>query len=120
MQSENHSLLISVDSILEEKMMTIRGEKVLFDSDLADLFQITTPQLHRKIRQNIERFPPQFMLAISAKELRKVLSLTLTRRRKIYVFNWGGIMMMAGQVHTNRAVEISLQLIRYYGKSIHF
>lgn len=120
MQAENHSLLISIDSILEEKMLTIRNEKVLLDTDIANLFQITTPQLHRKVRENIERFPKQFMFKISAEELRKISPLALPKRRNIYAFTWGGIMMAAGQIRSKRANEISVQLVRHYGKGINF
>lgn len=120
MRLENHSLLISIDSILEEKMLTIRGEKVLLDTDIAELFQIPISQLHQKVRNNIERFPKRFMFKITPEELRKISPLTLSKRRTIYVFTWGGIMMAAGQIRSKRANEISVQLIRHFGKGIGF
>jgi hypothetical protein len=119
MPIENHSLLISIDSLLNEKMLTIRGQSVLLDSDVAELLQITIPYLHKKVRENRTRFPEQFMFKTSPDELRKIIPLSL-KRKKIYVFTWGGIMMAAGQIRTKRADEISVQLIRRYGKGIGF
>ncbi len=120
MKIENNTLLISIDSVLEEKMLILRGEKVLLDSDLANLFQITIAELQKKVRSQIDRFPEEFMFKIKVEELRKITPLKLKGRRTIYVFTWGGIMMAAGQIRTNRGNEISIQLIRHFSKRIDF
>src|SRR5438093_1068137 len=117
MKFENHSLLISTDALLDEKMKFFRGERVLLDADAAEILDINIQQLHRKVRENIERFPEQFMFVLSKNEMAE-LFLQGTKRKKIVAFTWGGLMMLAGLVNTKRAIEIHLQLIRCYGKGI--
>ena len=116
MQIENNSLLISIDSLMEERMLTIKGQQVLLDSDIAQLYQVKIHNLHRKVRENKDRFPERFMFTISANELRKKIPSIPAKRKKVYVFTWGGIMMTSGLFRTQRAIEMSLQLIRYYSK----
>ena len=62
---ENHSLLISIDTLLEEKMLIINGQQALTDHDLASLLQISTRHLRKKVKDNIKRFPGDFLFYIS-------------------------------------------------------
>ncbi|MFM2223823.1 MAG: hypothetical protein RJA07_25 [Bacteroidota bacterium] len=64
----NENLLHVSDKIIENKIFTIRGVKVMLDKDLAELYQVETKQLKRQVRRNIERFPEDFMFELTAKE----------------------------------------------------
>ncbi len=100
---QNHSLLISVDVFLDEKMLSINGEQVLTENDLAILFQVTTSELIKKVKANSSRFPPDFLIELNDGS-----------RKSKYAFTWGGIMQVASILHTKRAVDLHLQLIRCY------
>ncbi|MEO8147011.1 MAG: ORF6N domain-containing protein [Bacteroidia bacterium] len=117
MKFENHSLLISIDAFLDEKMQNVREQQVLIDKEVAVILEISLEQLQQKIRDNINRFPEEFMFALNKKEIIKIFPQGI-KRKKIYAFTWGGLMMLAGLINTKRAINIHLQLIRSYGKGI--
>ena len=62
-----HSVLVPVERI-EKAIYLIRGEKVMLDRDLADLYQVTTAALNQAMRRNRERFPNDFMFQLSRVE----------------------------------------------------
>jgi hypothetical protein len=102
---QNHSLLISVDAFLHDKMLTVNDKQVLTENDLATLFNITTNLLLKKVKANIRRFPPDFLIEFKD-----------SAQKCKYAFSWGGIMQAASILHTTRAVDLHLQLIRCYVK----
>lgn len=109
MKLSNETLLISIDSLLEEKMRIINGEKVLLDFELAELLRVSTNDLIRKVRANKDRFPSDFLIKLPAK---KYLS-SEKRRKIVYAFTLAGIMMAAGRFHTPRANEISIKMVEF-------
>ena len=60
--------LISIEEI-EKAIYLIRGEKVMLDRDLAELYQVPTKALNQAVRRNRDRFPPDFMFQLSEKEV---------------------------------------------------
>ena len=113
MKPTNDTLLISVEAFFEEKMHIINGEKVLFDYELAELLQVPTKDVIRKVRANPERFPGDFLIKIPVQELFHLLPQSEKRRQKLYAFTLGGIMMAAGRFKTPRAVQISIKLVEF-------
>lgn len=72
--------------IIERKILLIRGQKVMLDADLADLYGVPTKALKQAVRRNIKRFPPDFMFTLSNQEVRNL-------RSQIVISNstlWGG------------------------------
>jgi len=67
MGNTRFSTLVSVECI-ERRILLIRGQKVLLDGDLADLYGVEVKYLKRQVRRNIERFPPDFLLKLSREE----------------------------------------------------
>jgi hypothetical protein len=63
-----HSILIPIDRI-EQAIYVIRGEKVMLDRNLADLYQVTTAALNQALRRNRERFPSDFMFPLTSSEV---------------------------------------------------
>lgn len=112
MNFSDETILISIDSLLEEKMRIIKGEKVLLDFELAELLQVSTQDLIRKVRADKDRFPSDFLIKLPAK---KYLP-SEKRRRIIYAFTLGGIMMAAGRFNTDRANQISIQMVEFICK----
>lgn len=114
---ENHSLLISIDHLLEDKMLVIREHQVLLDEEVASLFQVDLKLLQRKIRENSSGMPEEFLFILNEEEQKRIFPLG-TKRKKIFAFTWGGIMTAVAFFHSQRAIEIHLQLIRCYSKGM--
>ena len=55
--------------VIQNKIFLLRGSKVMFDKDLAQLYGVDTSQLTRQVRRNIDRFPPDFLLTITKQEI---------------------------------------------------
>ena len=64
--SEGTSLIPVTD--IERKIMLIRGQKVILDSDLSALYEVTTSNLNKAVKRNPDRFPSDFMFQLSAEE----------------------------------------------------
>lgn len=58
--------------VIEQKILLIQGEKVILDKDLAALYGVTTSNLNKAVNRNIERFPKDFMVQLTAKELQNL------------------------------------------------
>jgi len=59
--TENNGEIVVPDEVIMNKIYLIRGKKVMFDRDLAELYGVETKQLKRAVKRNIERFPEDFM-----------------------------------------------------------
>ncbi len=69
---------------VERTILVIRGEKVILDADLAAIYGVSTKVLNQAVRRNLERFPPDFMLQLTAEEFDNLRSQSVTSSR------WGG------------------------------
>lgn len=104
------------------RMFTIRGERVILDSDLAKLHGVPTKRLNEKVRRNPRRFPQDFVFLLSADEWQSLSAQIITmnngrapRRRFLpYVFTEAGALMAAGVIRSKRAVEVSIYVIRAF------
>lgn len=113
MKTSNDTLLIAIDTLLEEKMRIINGEKVLLGFELAELLQVPTNDIIRKVRANKERFPTDFLIKISSEKYLHSLPPSEKRRKIFYSFTLAGIMMAAGRFHSPRAIEISIKMVEF-------
>jgi hypothetical protein len=116
-----------------DKIYIIRGEKVMIDSDLAQLYGVETKQLKRAVRRNIKRFPPDFMFEISKKEydsLRYQIGTlkidedslrsqneTLQGKHSKYLpfpFTEQGVAMLSGILNSDRAIQVNIAIMRAF------
>jgi len=114
---------ISVSSIpYESRIVTLRGKRVILDSDLADLYEVPTKRLNEQVRRNPERFPKDFCFLLSADEWESLRSQIATlkngrgQHRKFlpYVFTEHGALMAAGVLNSPRAIEVSIFVVRAF------
>lgn len=70
---ESSVALVPIERV-ERSILLIRGEKVILDADLADLYEVPTKRLNEQVRRNRDRFPPDFMFQLTAKELANLRS----------------------------------------------
>src|SRR6266436_2564379 len=107
---------------LHERILTVRGTKVIFDADLAELYAITTKALNQAVKRNPKRFPGDFTFLLTAKEKRQVVTNCdhLLRLKFSPVlpraFTEHGALMAASLLNSPRAVAMSLYVIRAFVK----
>lgn len=107
--------------IIENRIFLIRGRKVIFDKDLAELYGVTTSQLTRQVRRNRERFPDDFLVELNREEFDNLICQFGTSRwggtRKLpFAFTEQGIAMLSGVIHSPRAVQVNIQIMRVFVK----
>lgn len=108
---------------IESRIFLIRAEKVILDSDLAELYGVTTKRLNEQVKRNKERFPGDFMFQLSSKEMEDLRSQNAPskgarggRRYRPYAFTEHGAIMAASVLNTPRAVEVSVYVVRAFIK----
>jgi hypothetical protein len=114
--------LIPLETI-GQKIYVIRGERVLIDSDLAQIYGVETKMFTRAVRRNIGRFPEDFMFRLSLDEyeaLKRQIGASKMgsggRRYLPYAFTEHGALMAANVLKSDRAVDASVQVVRAFVK----
>ena len=107
----------------EGKILLIRDQKVILDSDLALLYGATTRRLNEQVKRNIERFPDDFMFQLTKEEFANLKSQFATsssgwggRRKLPYAFTEHGAIMAASVLNSERAIQASVFVVRAFVK----
>jgi hypothetical protein len=107
---------------IEQKIYFFRGQRVIIDSDLAELYGVETRVLIQAMKRNIERFPVDFMFQLNKDEYTILRSQIVTsshkhggRRYPPYVFTEHGAVMLASVLNSQRAIEASIFVVRAQG-----
>jgi hypothetical protein len=117
MASKN--LPIPVERI-EKAILLIRGEKVILDRTLADLYGVQTKQLKRAVRRNINRFPPDFMFELTKEEYQSLRYQFGTLKRGEHskylplAFTEQGVAMLSSVLNSSRAIEVNILIMRAF------
>ena len=101
-------------------ILTVRGKRVILDSDLAALYGVPTKRLNQQVRRNAERFPQDFAFLLTSAEWEALGSQIATLKpgrgahRKFlpYAFTEHGVLMAAGVLNSKRAIEVSIYVVR--------
>ncbi len=106
---------------IESRILLIRGQKVMLDADIAELYGVETKVLNQAVRRNIERFPEDFMFQLTDQEAATLRSQFVTskrgrggRRYRPYAFTEHGAVMLASVLNSPVAVEASIQVVRAF------
>ena len=104
---------------VERKILLIRGHKVMLDSDLAELYAVTTFNLNKAVKRNKERFPSDFMFRLSHEEVKNLrfqfgISSWGGRRYLPYAFTEQGVAMLSSILRSKRAVMVNIAIIRAF------
>jgi len=109
------------DEVIMSKIYLIRGQKVMLDRDLAELYEVETKQLKRAVRRNIDRFPEDFMFELSKEELADwrynfgtSSGETMGLRVPPFAFTEHGVIMLASVLNSDRAIEVNVQIVRIF------
>lgn len=107
--------------VIQNKIYEIRGQRVMLDRDLAELYGVTTSALNQAVKRNQERFPEDFMFQLTSDETEKwksqiVISnsLTMGLRRNPYAFTEQGVSMLSAVLKSDTAVKVSIAIMRAF------
>ena len=120
MRKNSRVKTISAETI-ERRIFLIRGHKVMLDSDLAELYGVTTFNLNKAIKRNRERFPDDFMFQLSVEEVKNLrfqfgMSSWGGRRYLPYAFTEQGVAMLSSILRSKRAVMVNIAIMRAFVK----
>lgn len=107
---ENTLQPLKIESLIYE----IRGQKVMLDRDLAKLYGVTTGNLNKAVKRNIERFPERYMFQLNSEENLKFqngISSWGGTRSLPYAFTEQGVAMLSSVLHSPTAIQISINII---------
>jgi len=105
---------------VENRIMTIRGHRVMSDADLAELYGVPTKRLNEAVRRNAARFPEDFMFQLTVDEAETLRSQFATsngrggRRYIPYVFTELGVAMLSSVLNSERAVQVNIAIMRAF------
>jgi len=106
---------------IKNLIYTIRGQKVMLDSDLAMMYEIETKSLNRSVKRNIERFPDNFMFQLTKEEWNNLRYQFGTFKKDIrkylpYAFTEQGVAMLSSVLHSKKAIQINIQIMNTFVK----
>ena len=107
---------------IEQRILLIRGQRVMLDADLAMLYGVPTRVLNQAVRRNLKRFPQDFMFKLTQPEKNQVITICDHLKNLKYAkalpnaFTEHGAIMVASVLNTERAVQISVFVVRAFVK----
>ena len=111
------------ETLIESKIYFIRGQKVMLDNDLAEMYGVETRALKQAVKRNIDRFPEDFMFEMTIEEaenLSRSQFVILKRGQNIkfkpFAFTEHGVLMLSSVLRSEQAVQVNIQIMRVYSK----
>ena len=106
---------------IASRIYLIRGEKVMLDSDLAELYGVPTSALNQQVKRNADRFPADFAFQLTPEEFEALISQIVTsnsgrggRRKLPLVFTEQGVAMLSSVLHSKRAAQVNVAIMRTF------
>lgn len=118
---KKENLLTIPDELVMNKIYLIRNQKVMLDSDLAELYKVTTGNLNKSVNRNTKRFPEDFMFQLTEIEIKNLMfqngiSSWGGKRKLPLVFTEQGVAMLSGILNSDRAIAFNIQIMRIFSK----
>lgn len=110
--------LVAEQKILN-RIYAIRGQRVMLDKDLAEMYGVETRRLNEQVKRNIKRFPKDFMFAITQREFDNLKSQNATSswggsRKLPNAFTEQGVAMLSSVLNSDVAIEVNIRVIRVF------
>src|ERR1039458_3348284 len=108
--------------LIERRIYAIRGQNVMLSPDLADLYHVEPRALVQAVKRNLDRFPEDFMFQLTDEEYGNLKSQIVisswggARRANPYAFTEHGVAMLSSVLHSKRAVQMNILIIRAFVK----
>jgi len=109
--------------VIQSKIYEIRGQRVMLDRDLAELYQVTTGNLNKAVKRNIKRFPLDFMFQLTHIEFEELKANLIFQngtsnwggtRKLPYAFTEQGLAMLSGILNSDVAIEVNISIMRAF------
>lgn len=105
--------------IIQSKIYEIRGQRVMLDFDLAELYHVETRRLNEAVKRNIKRFPDDFMFQLNGDEWKNLISQIATSswggtRKLPYAFTEQGLAMLSGILNSDIAIQVNISIMRAF------
>lgn len=108
---------------IANRIYLVRGEKVMLDSDLAELYGVPTSALNQQVRRNADRFPHDFVFQLTAEEFESLMSQIVIsksgrggRRKLPLAFTEQGVAMLSSVLRSKRAAQVNVAIMRTFVK----
>ena len=113
-------MLVAEQKILN-RIYVIRGQKVMIDEDLGEMYRVETRRLNEQVKRNISRFPKDFMFRLTPAEFENLKSQNATsswggRRKLPNAFTEQGVAMLSSILNSEVAIEVNIRIIRVFTK----
>lgn len=107
------------DEVIISKIYVVRGQKVMIDRDLAEMYGVTTGNLNRSVKRNMKRFPEDFIFQLTNDEFKNLIFQNGTSswggtRKMPYVFTEQGVAMLSSILNSDTAIEVNIRIIRIF------
>ena len=106
-------------SKIEKMIFVIRGQKVMFDRDLAELYGVETKRLNEQVKRNLERFPEDFMFQLTHQEF-DAFQVThphyAPQKYRPNVFTENGVAMLSSVLNSKQAIQVNISIMRIFTK----
>ena len=111
--------------IIHKKIFEVREQKVMLDFDLAELYQTETKYLNRAVRQNMKKFPVDFMFELTKSEIETLRCNFSTSKRggtryMPFAFTEHGVTMLASVLNSDKAIDMNIAIVRAFTAMRHF
>ncbi|TGY02835.1 ORF6N domain-containing protein [Muribaculum sp. NM65_B17] len=109
--------------LIQSKIYEVRGQKVMLDRDLAELYNVTTANLNKAVKRNIRRFPDDFMFQLTKAEFDELKTNLIFQngtsnwggtRKLPYAFTEQGLAMLSGLLNSDIAIKVNINIMRAF------
>jgi len=114
-------MTVALQSLIGSRIFVMRGQRVMLDSDLAELYGTQTRVLVQAVKRNLERFPQDFMFQLENHEFAALRSQIVTsnnghggRRTAPYAFTEQGVAMLSSVLNSPRAITVNIEIMRTF------
>lgn len=119
MTKSNLPVTFVSDEIILQKVLLMRGQKVMLDRDLAEMYGVEVKRLNEAVKRNASRFPEDFMFQLAQNEWRDLKSHFATSswggaRKPPYAFTEQGVAMLSSVLNSETAIQVNIQIIRLF------
>jgi hypothetical protein len=106
--------------VIEQRILLIRGQKVMLSTHLAELYDVETRVLNQAVKRNISRFPEDFMFQLNISEAEQLVSQNVIPHKKYfggslpYAFTEQGVAMLSSVLNNERAINVNIEIMRTF------
>jgi len=112
------------EQLIVDRVLGIRGVKIMLDKDLAAIYGVSTAALNQAVKRNISRFPDDFMFQLSSENFKSLMSQNVISKREgrggtrklPYAFTEQGVAMLSSVLNSEIAIQVNIQIIRVFTK----